>query len=862
MSSPNQEQEDEVEEVEFVSEGPLRPVLDCIDLLSDSDEDGCSSLPVLIEDKISQHKAHVTSTLDRLAHQVAIEKKERAKKCRAFKEKQILQKAHGQQELAVSSANSVNQDAKRCVEMWLKMPGVKPGVVSAGSGRKLPSASFPRNNFTRQTCPVINCGRVYDNASLLDGHLKRFDHSPCDPEISLRGSPSEQFACVACSQQFQAKEAWRRHLESKVSSSSSDGHSMDQIYQRIVCFACPACYLLFNLRDECLQHMSAKNHFTHSLALKESKEAAMPVPVPQHVKNRLIALCKDTAFTVRCSLCHKVLTSHQVAQAHFNVYCRQGCAVAKAEKTVVEVMKQLLVKGQCSVCSKVFFSEAEMEKHKDSAQHDVEVNQTIAKALLQYSRFHRAQQEQRRSHVAGGSSQRRAREEKDCGELSVKRQRMSQGSHSSSNRTSVTAWFCECGLQFPEEGLATKHVLAVNQIFHQCGVCGKLMGESSIASLHMSRFHGGAHLSNFLYLCRKCKVQMPRFEDILSHVSEAHSGHTYIAEQEVPDVPEAKPSTSSEAAPTSSSKVQQDTVETSSSVTRGLTWMCRMCEDIFDSEAAVHKHCTDIGSHSFQRFVCGHCPQKFFKESTVRRHCMNEHDGDIKSWYFCGLCDSMQMDTEAEFLDHYWSLHSRDYCCMDNAEVLQPAAAMNPQECPCMSSEHSKERTKEVYTRCMRELAAEGRCQYTCPPCSVSVPTYAQIKTHVHTKHSVLNLDKTFQVQCNTCHKSFMGVPSFHKHYHHCHCTLEPCRSSRRSSEAEPTHVKIIHAVEVKAHKGEIEDETLGRFLEEDQTNSEKDSTAMETSDDEMKSAQSISAEEARESAELEEALQRSLVEF
>lgn len=38
-------------------------------------------------------------------------------------EKQILQKAHGQQELAVSSTNGINQEAKRCVDMWLKMPG-------------------------------------------------------------------------------------------------------------------------------------------------------------------------------------------------------------------------------------------------------------------------------------------------------------------------------------------------------------------------------------------------------------------------------------------------------------------------------------------------------------------------------------------------------------------------------------------------------------------------------------------------------------------------------------------------------------------------------------------------------------------
>ena len=43
-----------------------------------------------------------------------------------FQEKQILQRAHGQQELAelaLTPSNGTNQEAKRCVDMWLKMPG-------------------------------------------------------------------------------------------------------------------------------------------------------------------------------------------------------------------------------------------------------------------------------------------------------------------------------------------------------------------------------------------------------------------------------------------------------------------------------------------------------------------------------------------------------------------------------------------------------------------------------------------------------------------------------------------------------------------------------------------------------------------
>lgn len=480
-------------------------------------------------------------------------------------------------------------------------------------------------------------------------------------------------------------------------------------------------------------------------------------------------------------------------------------------------MKQLQVRGQCSLCCKIFLSQAEIEKHKELTQHDVEVNQTMEKALLQRCRFSEIQdsqraketQEKRQSIGLETPFPKRSKRRINCEEFPAKQQRLSLSMNGRTSSNSATAWYCECGLQFSEEATASKHLLAVNQIFHQCGVCGKHMGESSITRLHMSRFHGGAHLSNFLFYCRKCKVEMPRYEDILLHVSEVHSGHTYFTEQDVPEelatVTDAKPSTSSEVALCSSPKatVQQKTGEPSSSKTEQ-TWMCRMCEDTFDSEATVHKHCTDVSSHSFQRYICGHCPQKFFKESTVRRHCVNEHNGQIKSSHFCGLCDSMQFESEGEFLEHYKSLHSKDYYCMDDVvEVVQPVAAASSSQltCPCMGSEKTKEERKAAYTQCMRNLATEEKCQYVCAPCGVSVPSYAQMKTHVHTKHAAMNLDKTFDVECKVCQESFMGVPSFHKHYHSHHCTLEPCMSSRtcqKDMKAEPTTEKILDAVEIQ----------------------------------------------------------------
>ncbi|XP_077586484.1 E3 SUMO-protein ligase ZNF451 isoform X2 [Stigmatopora nigra] len=831
MSQNQAEEEDEMDGVEFVSEGQFRPQMECVDLLSDDSEEGTSSLSKTIEDKINRQKARVESTLDRLAQEVALEKRERADKCRAFKENQLKQRVHGQQELALSSSNGTNLEAKRCVDMWLKMPG--PAVGGFGTGRRRRTV-FPRNSSTSHTCPVVNCSRVYENVSLLGGHLKRFDHSPCDPTISLKGSSKMLFACVACCCHFQTKQEWRTHLLAKVSSFHPDGHSMSQRFQPIVCFACPACYLLFNLRDECLQHMSAKKHFTESLKMSDSKSEAVPVPFPLQARNRLIALCRETPFTVRCSSCKKVLTSHQAAQAHFDVNCRHGSAVATADETVVHVVKRLQVRGQCSLCCLIFLSQTEVDRHREDTHHEVEVNSTMERALLQHGRFnesHGNRMTDAEKTLSAGVFIPRNESKSENDTTPTKRQRI--GSY-------ITAWFCECGLKFPEETLASNHLFAVNQIFHQCGVCQKLMGESSITRLHMSRFHGGAHLSNFFFYCRKCKVEMPRLEDIMSHVSDKHSGHTFITEREEPE--DLQPSTSQSGKKEQSSPPTTTLQATASTSKVTPTWMCRMCEDVFNSEASVRKHCAELNNHRFQKFVCGHCPEKFFKESTLRRHCTNEHDGLIKTAYFCGLCDSMHFESEKEFLQHYQRLHSKDYYCIDTSDPVQPVeSAVTPAECcPCMSSVKNKQDMKAAYTRCMKKLASDGLCRYVCALCPLSVQFYAQIKTHVNTTHASLNVDKTFEVQCQTCREHFATIPKYHDHHHSKHCMLEPCIASKRKSTKEP---QILNTVG-KNLKGEPQNDAFKIKQEPNVNPLEKQ------------------AQHGSGSLDLEDAIERSLLDF
>ncbi len=46
--------------------------------------------------------------------------------------------------------------------------------------------------------------------------IVRFDHSPCDPTVTLRGSPSAFYACVDCGRYFHSKQRWKDHVESKV----------------------------------------------------------------------------------------------------------------------------------------------------------------------------------------------------------------------------------------------------------------------------------------------------------------------------------------------------------------------------------------------------------------------------------------------------------------------------------------------------------------------------------------------------------------------------------------------------------------------------------------------------------------------
>ncbi|XP_064506363.1 E3 SUMO-protein ligase ZNF451-like isoform X7 [Pseudopipra pipra] len=382
--SPASESEDEIE---FVGEGPLRPVLECIDLVSSEDEEPNSSSYVhrpKRKDHIDYQKERVASTLDRLARHVEVEKQQKEEKNKAFKEKVDSQYAHGLQELEFIREHSDTEAARLCVDQWLKMPGLKPGSVNGGRRGACKRAAQTQVNSSPKHCPVMHCNREFDNVHLLLGHLQRFDHSPCDPTVTLRGPPNNAVACVICCERFSTSQQYSDHLLSKLN--ENDGHKKGLPPQHIQCFACPNCFLLFTKSEECLQHMSGKKHFLQVSQLNDEMKTGHPLPFPTYAKNLLISLCKEVPFQVKCISCCKILRSHMELTAHFRMRCHNSGPVALSKKSISQVAEIFKTKGedkdcisspmevsperspivgkwQCRICEEMFESEESVKQH-------------------------------------------------------------------------------------------------------------------------------------------------------------------------------------------------------------------------------------------------------------------------------------------------------------------------------------------------------------------------------------------------------------------------------------------------------------------------------------------------------------------
>ncbi|XP_048203522.1 E3 SUMO-protein ligase ZNF451 isoform X1 [Perognathus longimembris pacificus] len=834
--------EENEDDIEFVSEGPLRPVLEYIDLVSSDDEEPSTSHSDEIfkpKDYIDHQKDKVALTLARLAHHVEVEKQQKEEKNRAFREKLDFQHAHGLQELEFIRGHSDTEAARLCVDQWLKMPGLKIGTINSGTRNSFRKGGQMQKSEKPISCPIMQCNKEFDNGHLLLGHLKRFDHSPCDPTITLRGPLANSFVCVVCYKNFVTQQQYRDHLFDKVA--ADDTHSSSLLPQIIQCFACPSCFLLFSNKDQCLKHMSGKNHFHHSFKLGDNKPmAACPISFPSFAKKLLISLCRDVPFQVRCVACHQMLRSHMELTAHFRVRCRNAGPVAIAEKSIVQVAETFILRGYCPTCNQVFVDEASTQAHKQNSGHRIRSINSVEESVLLYCHSNEGNNApsdlnlllsqpkfsslKRTMSIKESSSQ-------DCSAIPKKKMNITDKSHEGvvcvhNPVLRVKAWFCECSQRFLSEDAVEKHVFSANTMCYKCAVCGKVCEDSGVIRLHMSRIHGGAHLNNFLFWCRTCKKELLRKETIMAHVTEFHNGHRYFYEMEETGN-EPLPSSSSVSNLTSN-KPPPITVADhypANSPPRG-KWQCRICEEMFDSHECVKQHCMSLSSHQFHRYSCSHCRKTFHKVETLYRHCQDEHDNEVKIQYFCGLCD-LVFNVEEAFLSHYKEHHSIDYMFVsekketsikteDDFEVIETSNLLS---CGCHESYICKNNRKEDHGRCLQTMLTKGMLWFRCSLCSATAQKLADMNTHLHQVHRAEGKapdEQQYVIKCGICTKAFQNPESAQQHFHRKHSSSERPSTVLVKAEKGSPGKQAVGGSECSDVENGAEDGLSGQNIEED----------------------------------------------
>ncbi|XP_056421753.1 E3 SUMO-protein ligase ZNF451 isoform X2 [Hyla sarda] len=785
-----------------------------------------------IKDHVDRHKDRVASTLDRLARQVEEEKQHKAEKTKAFQEKLNFQHAHGLQELEFIKDHPETHEARMCVNSWLRMPGLRPGSVSAS--RRNFSRSHETSSLRSEpiTCPVMHCNRKFDNGQLLLGHLKRFDHSPCDPTIALHGVCENSYACVLCLKRFINVREYNDHLSEKAK--LTDGHESRIPSLLIQSFACPCCFLLFYQRDECLKHMSVSNHFKRTIVFKEAKGVPCPIPMPTFAKNVLIGLCKDIPFRIVCSSCRLELRSCTELNAHFRTRCRKAGPVSVSEKSIGEVATMFRLKAYCPYCKQALSTDAHIARHIDRTNHKVKQITSIEESILAFSYINEGTKTPSDIRLSAANARlkpctlkRTLHDTDNSSNIFQKSQKENNLSNNSCHVKTesdvlVKAWFCECMQRFPSEEDTEKHIMTANRISHKCLVCGKLAEDLGIMHLHMSRFHGGAHLSNFCFWCQICHVLLDRIEKVMAHVSDCHGGHSFYYEDDVLE----QPSTSAEVKMLHIPLESEIPAQPQQSA-KGM-WQCQICEEMFDSEETVQQHCKSLTIHQFHKYVCDTCKKKFLKLETLLRHCQGQHDGDIKMKYFCGLCEDLYLDEESEFLAHYESFHGLDYGFVPNQaqspsktpEVPSTSTTEieNRLTCGCLANPTDKAKRKDDSRLCLAKLFKEGKLWYSCCSCSVTNQTFDGISSHF-CKNKAETSSANFVVKCSICSKSFTDASGAQDHYHTKHCFLEkacisskPCSSKNEvfKFQASGTCVSQKPAMESNNAK-KIRYEALGR---------------------------------------------------
>ena len=485
--------------------------------------------------------------------------------------------------------------------------------------------------------------------------------------------------------------------------------------------------------------------------------------------------------------------------------------MAVSKKSISQVAEIFKAKGHCENCDKLFADKNQITQHKQTTQHNVKVFTTMEESILMFCHINGKNKNQShlchivdrsrpllKRHLTLNEStsemestpSKRKSDLKDKNEAHVANQ-------SQDSACKVKAWFCECLQKFFTEESVEKHILSANRICHKCAVCGKLAENSSIIRLHMSRFHGGAHLTNFLLWCRACSVDLLGEEDIMGHVTEFHGGHSYYYEQEALE-DEPMPSASDTVCISASERKDRipGPMELSPEKSPILgKWQCRICEEMFESEESVKEHCMSLESHAFHRYCCGLCRSHFRKVGTLQRHFQEHHNEEVQTKYFCGLCGNLFFDTEEEFLIHYKKIHSVDYAfvpeqvdlSIKKEEDFLPVEKGNRLTCGCRTTYVSRINRRNDYVNCQKAMLQKGNLWFRCCFCSATAQNFDDLNSHLNSHMSVKHKEEIYVVRCAACNKNFDDLQSAHQHYHMKHCFLQKPELSLLASESENT---------------------------------------------------------------------------
>uniref|UniRef100_UPI00358EEE59 E3 SUMO-protein ligase ZNF451 n=1 Tax=Myxine glutinosa TaxID=7769 RepID=UPI00358EEE59 len=482
------------EEVQFVSECRERPVVAYIDLseYEDDAEPASTSYSGVMRtyDPIEDSKKKVESTLGRLSKQVQQEKEMIRARSQDFQVRTESIRAHGLQQLKLAEKSAAREEAKYCIGVWLNTPGRQnPHDSIARRGCKLhPQVQQPD---TLLVCPIVNCNRRFDNMFLLQGHMKRFDHSPCDPTAMLGLLNEQHFGCVMCYKVFANYQDYTNHLITE-SCAGTDTQQADTPPLSIHCFACPSCFYLFNSRKACLDHMAAVSHNHHAVDLSEDEAMAAPLPFPKVARDKLEELCRAVPFMVNCSNCACALTSHSQVCSHLKYKCPTGTPVALAGKAPADVAAVFRKRGSCWTCRQLFSDLPSCFEHAEAKQHTIRYMLTTLESLQEFS------------HVSG---------------LPVADKETAASETKTEN-------LCRCGLSFCSEEELYTHVLQASELCFHCHICSLKSKTESVLKIHMSRIHGGAFLGHYSAFCHSCGMWLEAVQGVIQeHLYNWHTGH-------------------------------------------------------------------------------------------------------------------------------------------------------------------------------------------------------------------------------------------------------------------------------------------------------------------------------------------------